>query len=497
MRVLVAMFKHETNTFSPVPTEYPDFGPDGGPLLGAQAYEMYFDSGYSMTGLLRAAREAGAEIVVPMAARALPSGPVSDDAFKRISDLLCDCLRDGKYDAVLLDMHGAMVTQTYSDGEGEMLARLRELAPRVPIALALDFHGTITQDMVDHCDVIVGYKTYPHLDMVETGYEAGKLLLDAVKSGVRLSTEFARAPLLTSMLRQVTGQPPMSDLIAMARAAESVEIKSVSVFGGFPLSDTPHTGLTVTAVTSGKRQLALSVCKDICTAAMHRKKEFVQKFEPLSDSIARAKSLLEGPVLLIDHADNCHSGGTQDSMSVISEALDQGLKDILAGPICDPEAVAKLVAAGVGATVTLAVGGKASFAAVGRPNLPRTLTGVVRTIVDGRFTVTGPLFTGMKVNMGRTAILDTGVMQIVVSEDRFEAMDFAMFRVLGIDESRFKYIVLKSKVQYKPTFGTIARHVVECNGIGVASLDFDCFEYRKLQRPIYPLDADQLAPGKK
>jgi Uncharacterized conserved protein len=484
------MFKHETNTFSPLPTEYRDFGPAGGPLVGPDAEAAYRDSGYSMAGLLKAAREAGAEVEIPLAARALPSGPVADAAFEKIMDSLCSTLGRTKFDAILLDLHGAMVTQSHTDGEGEILARLRAVAPGIPIAIALDFHGTITQRMVDHCDVVVGYKTYPHLDMVETGYEAGKLLLDGLRDGRRPSTAFARAPLLTSMLRQVTGQAPMSDLMAMARAAEKGCVHSVSVFGGFPLSDTPHTGLTVTAVTSGERSDAQRICQEICAEAMNRKEQFTAAYEPLPDSIARAKAMPEGPVLLIDHADNCHSGGTQDSMTVIAEALEQGLTNILAGPICDPGAVATLVDAGVGATVTLPVGGKASFAAVGRSNPPVTLTGVVRTISDGSFTVTGPLFTGMQVKMGRTVLLDTGSMQIVVSEDRFEAMDFAMFRILGIDESRFHYIVLKSKVQYKPTFGSIAREVVECNGIGVASLDFDCFEYQHLTRPIYPLDLD-------
>jgi microcystin degradation protein MlrC len=262
----------------------------------------------------------------------------------------------------------------------------------------------------------------------------------------------------------------------------------VSVFGGFPFSDTPHTGLTVTAVTSGEPAQAQAICTEICEAAMRGRQAFDCTFEPLENSIRRAHALADGPVLLIDHADNCHSGGTQDSMAVIAEALRQGLTGILAGPICDPEAVSILVAAGVGARVTLPIGGKASFAAVGRPNVACTLSGVVRNICDGSFTVTGPLFTGMQVRLGRTVLFETQGMDIVISEGRFEAMDFAMYRILGIDESTYSYIVLKSKVQYKATFGTIARHIVECNGFGVASLDLHSFAFRNLVRPIYPLD---------
>jgi microcystin degradation protein MlrC len=482
------MFKHETNTFSPIPTMYADFGPDNGPIFGQAAYDAFRHSGYSMAGLLAAAEDAKAEVATPIAARALPSRAVDDDAFDRIIAHICDAVREN-CDALLLDMHGAMVVDSYFDGEGEALRRIRQAAPNLPIALALDFHGSITPEMAANANVIVGYQTFPHLDMVETGYKAGELLLDSLKTGKKLAIACARAPLISSVLRQVTGEEPMAGLLRMARQAESPEIPSISVFGGFPLSDAPQTGLSVAAVTSGDLRRAETICKEICDAAFAQKQNFIAELEPLQSAVARAKQLEEGPILLVDTADNCHSGGGQDCMGVIEQALACGLDNILAGPICDPIAAQRLFDAGVGARMTLQVGGRSSFGAIGAQNTPLELTGVVSAVSDGKFTVSAPLFTGMSVDLGNSVVFDTGPMRLVISQSRFEAMDFAMYRIFGLDETSAKYIIIKSKIQYRPTFGTIAKHIIECHGTGPASLDASRFPYKHLIRPIYPLDA--------
>jgi microcystin degradation protein MlrC len=291
------------------------------------------------------------------------------------------------------------------------------------------------------------------------------------------------------MLRQVTEVSPMADLIALARQAEEDGALSVSIFGGFPLSDTENTGLGVVAVTLKSDGSGQKICDQIVKAAMQLKEDFTMSLPSLQSSVATAKALTEYPVLLIDTADNCHSGGTQDCMGVIQEALKQGLTNILAGPIVDPVAVAEALSVSLGETITVSIGGKSSFAAVGQPNNAMTLTGKVTAEADGKFEVTGPLFTGAKVNMGRTVLFDAGNIRVVISEDRFEAMDFAMYGILGIDVMEADYVVLKSKIQYRPTFGTIAKHIVECHSVGVASLDPTVFAYQHLARPIYPLDA--------
>jgi len=172
LRLAVGMFKHETNTFSPVPTRWEDFGP----ISGEAARRIYRHSGYAMSGLLEVADAMDATVTIPIAARALPSAPVSRDAFERISEILCTAALE--CDAMLLDLHGAMVAEECEDGEGEMLARIRHVRPGLPIGAALDSHGNITPRFVENCTVMPGYRTYPHLDMPETGRLAGRLLRD-------------------------------------------------------------------------------------------------------------------------------------------------------------------------------------------------------------------------------------------------------------------------------------------------------------------------------
>ncbi|HLI13798.1 MAG TPA: M81 family metallopeptidase [Alphaproteobacteria bacterium] len=487
MKVLLAMLKHETNTFSPVPTKLADFERYGSLLRGRAAYEAYRGTGYSLAGMIAVAEEVGAEIDISACARALPSAPVDRDAFETLAGEICADAARG-YDAILLDLHGAMVTEAHDDGEGELLARIRAACPGTPIAAALDFHGTITDRMVANSTVMVGYKTYPHLDMVDTGRRAGRILFDALAGRVRPVMAHVRCPILTSFLRQTTENPPMRELIAAACAAERDGALAVSVFGGFPLADTPDTGLSILAVADRSSEKAQAICRRIRELAWTRRDAFDAAIEPLAAAIGRARNFEGAPILLLDYADNCNSGGTQDSMSVIAEALRQGLDAIAAGPICDPEAVAHMVTAGVGATVTLPIGGKSRLDALDRPNEPLILSGVVRTVSDGRFTVRGPVFTGLRVDLGRTVVLDTGPMELIVSEGRAEPLDLAMFRFVGIEPTAKRFIIIKSKVQYKPTFGAIAKHVVGCNGVGVGSLDYRLFRFRKLRRPIYPLD---------
>ena len=487
MKIVIAMLKHETNTFSPLPTPLVSLGPSGGPLRGAAAYDHFKGMRIPIGAFIDLAEETGAEIVIPVAARTAPSGPVSQDAFEQVTQEICDCVAQG-CDALLLDLHGAMVTDDLEDGEGELLARIRAVAPDLPIGVGFDFHANMSEKAVRNCDVAVGYKTYPHLDMYEAGYQAGRLLLDMIAGKIAPRMSFAHCPLMSNILRQATDEAPMREIMARATSLETGPVLAMSVFPGFPLADTPYTRLSVLAVTDGDAAAGAAACRDVLDLAWREREGFVYDTLPYKDQVARAKALQNGPVILLDMADNCNSGGTLDCMALVAEALEQGLEDILAGPIYDPEAVAALVAAGIGTEVTVPVGGKFDLTAIERPGEPLTLTGKVTRISDGRFTVRGPVFTGMKVELGRTVVLDTGPLQIVVCEGRVEPLDLDMFRFLGIDPAAKRHIVLKSKIQYRPTFGAIAAHVVECNAVGVGSADFDQFPYKALTRPIYPLD---------
>ena len=490
MKFVVAQLQHETNTFSPVPTPWEAFG-NQGPLLGRDAYEAIDGTQVPMAAYLDLARKQGAEVVTPVAAWANPSGPVDGEAYDRICGLICDAVRQ-ECDAVFLDLHGAMVVEGRTDdGEGTLLERIRAIAPGIPIAVSLDLHANVTDRMVRNCTVIAGYKTYPHVDGYEAGHLAGRILLRHLEGEIQPVMAWGNRPLLAHTLRQNTDEGAMRDFVEAARAAEREGMLAASAFGGFQLADIHDAGISAVVVADRDRAAAQAACEAILDAAWRRKEDFVYRGRPLEEALVEARRLGDqsgGPVLLLDHADNCMSGATQDSMHVLEAALRMGLRGIAMGPVRDAEAVARMVEAGIGNRVTLPVGGKADMPAIGRKGEPMPLTGIVRNVTDGEYTITGPQFTGTRCYMGRTAVLDTGDAQVVVTERNQEPWDRGVFESVGIRPEKQRYLLLKSRMYYRPVFLPIAKGAVLCDGVGVASSDWKQFTYRKVRRPIYPLD---------
>jgi microcystin degradation protein MlrC len=490
-KFVVAMMMHETNTFSPLPTPIESFGRFGD-LSGPGAIAAAEGTNTPLGGFVDFVRETGAEFVVPMAADANPSGLVTEAAFEEIAGAIVEAVSRG-CDGVMLALHGAMVTERTDDGEGELLRRIRAVAPEVPIAVALDFHTQMTAAMARGATVITGYRTYPHIDMAETSRRAGRTLLRALAGEADPRIVWDSRPIMSSTLVHTPSREPMKSLMAMAAEAEDAgAVLNASVFGGFPQADIPHLALSAVVVCDGATATGEVLLARILDQAWERREGFLFHAEPLADQIARARTLGGGPVVLADHGDNTASGGTQDVMSVIAEAIAQGLTDVCAGPICDPACVAQMIDAGVGEAVTLDLGGKIDIPAMGLKGQPLRVTGRVKAITDGTFTVTGPMATGATVRMGRTAVLDTGRMQIVVSERRSEPFDLGCFTHCGIDPARKRYVLIKSRQHFRAGFEPIARHIVMCDGDGCTASDLALFDYRNIRRPLYPFDRDMV-----
>jgi microcystin degradation protein MlrC len=483
-KIVIAMMMHETNTFSPVPTPLASFRP----LAGDAAVAEFQDTNTQMGGFLDVARRMGAEIVVPFAGGAHPSGYVDRRAYEDMCEAIVGGIRGG-CDAAFLALHGAMVAEHVDDGEGELLRRIRAAAPRLPIAVGLDFHTQLTAAMVENATVIAGYRTYPHVDMAETAQRAGRTLVRALAGEVTPRMVWGVRPMLTSTLEHTPSRQPMKDVMDMAIDAEARGgVLNASVLGGFPQSDIPHLSCSAIVVCDGRTDQGQALLDRMLDLAWERRARFLYTGAPLASQVAHARALGAGPILLVDHGDNTASGGTQDVMSVVAEVLKQGLDDVVAGPICDPAAVARIVAAGTAASVTLDVGGRIDMPQLHLEGRPLAVTGRVTRITDGEFVVTGPMATGTRVRMGRTAVLDTGAMQIVIAERRSEPIDLGVFTHAGIDPRRKRYVLIKSRQHFRAGFEPIARHIVLCDGDGVTSSDLRLFDYRRRPRPLYPFE---------
>ena len=491
MKVLIARMNHETNTFSPVPTPLEAFGRNG-PSYGEDAYRHDKGMQTAMAAFIDAAERERVEIVTPVSASANPSGPVAEAAY----DAICDAILAAApgCDAVLLDLHGAMVAQGSNDGEGDLLERVRAALPDAPIAVALDLHGNVTQKMIDHADVIVSFKTYPHVDMYETGAHAARLLFDRLHGRSHPVIAWRQPPLLAHTLRSATAEGAMERAVKAARAAEADGMLAVSVLSGFSLADIEAPCISVVVVGDGDYARADAVAARIAQQIWSEREDFVYRSAPLAESVAQAAVLArtaDKPVLLLDHGDNCMSGGTCDTMDLLEEALRQGLDRMVSGPLCDADAVAALHAAGVGTTVTIAVGNKRPGPS-GQPRPPFHVTGVVRALTDGEYTISGPTYTGQRAFMGRSAVLDIGAATLVVTERTHEPWDLGVFESVGIDPRRARFLLLKSRMYCRPVFVPIAAGLVECDSRGVTSSDYALFAFEQLRRPVYPFDDETM-----
>jgi microcystin degradation protein MlrC len=359
----------------------------------------------------------------------------------------------------------------------------------VPIGVALDMHANLFPAMGRLATVIAGYQTYPHVDMYETGIRAAKPILN--KS--RTAMAFGHRPMLPHVMRQSSLDSPNKEIQARAKEMERQGALCASFFVGFPHADIPYAGSSAVVVTDGDAAKAQALCNELLGRAWRAREQFVYRVEPLEKSLLRAKELGGGsgrPVVLLDHYDNCASGGTMDTMAVLGAILDAGLEETAAFAICDPEAVEQLKRAGIGARVTIPLGGKMDMPSLKLKGKPRSVTGNVRRIVNGIYRNEGPMARGELADLGPSAVLDTGKVEIAVISRHVEPHDIGAFRALGIEPGKKRYLMLKSRVHWRAGLGATARATVDCAGEGVCTSDYSQLRFGRVRRPVYPLDPD-------
>jgi microcystin degradation protein MlrC len=482
------MLSHETNTFSNVPTDRAQF--EARDLrYGGEIVETYRGTGTCLGGMIAAAERLGATLVPSVAAAASPAGRVTRDIYEHVKRrMLADLETAGHLDGVLLDLHGAMVPEGVDDGEGDIIAAVRRVVgPEVPIAVTLDFHGNLGADMVGKADLLHGYKTYPHVDMAERGAEATERLAQMVDRRIRPTAAWRKPPLLPPLGSQGTARGPMRRLYDLADEMEKdPKVLSVSVFAGFPLADIPDAGLGIYVVTDDDQALAERLAARLARVAWEHRREFIHTALPVKDAVARALAADARPVVLADMADNTGGGAAGDGTEILRELLRVGARSAVVACLWDAAAVQQCVKAGVGARVTLDVGGKVDD----RHGAPLSVTGTVRTLSDGRFIHRGPMMNGLPGRLGPTAVLDVDDVKVILITHRWQTLDPEMIRFVGLDPLKEKILVVKSTMHYRAAFEPIAKEIIEVDAPGLSSSNLARFDFRRIRRPIFPLDPD-------
>jgi len=485
VRFFVAMLSHETNTFSPIRTDRAQF--EARDLrYGGELLEAYRGTGTCLGGMIAGATAAGATLVPSLAAAAAPAGRVAKEFYAEARDrLLTDLRGAGPIDGVLLDLHGAMVVEGLDDGEGDLLEAVRAAVGPVPVAVTLDFHANVTRAMVQAATLLHGYKTYPHVDMEARGREAVARLVEVAAVRVRPTVAHRQPAMLPPIAGQLTTRGPMRRLYDLADAMEARPgVLTISIFAGFPLADIHDAGLSVYVATDGDQARADALADELAAAAWGLRREFLHRALPVPEAVARALALDGGPVVLADIADNTGGGAAGDTTEVLRELLRVGARGVTVACVWDPAAVRACAAAGVGASLTVAVGGKVDPA----HGAPLLVSGRVRTLSDGRFVHRGPMFRGLEGRLGPTAVLDANDVKIILISHRWQTLDPEMIRVVGIDPLAEKVLVVKSSIRYRAAFEPIARAILEVDAPGLSSSNLDRFTFTRVRRPIFPLD---------
>ncbi|MFI4987593.1 MAG: M81 family metallopeptidase [Alphaproteobacteria bacterium] len=491
-RIAIGGFQHETNTFAPSKARYEDFvRPSGWPGLtrGEAIFATFAGINIPIAGFVAAARASGHELLPLAWANATPSAEVTGDAYERVAALLIgDLAALLPVDAVYLDLHGAMVAEHLEDGEGELLGRIRALVgPAVPIVASLDLHANVTERMVEAASALVAYRTYPHLDMAETGGRAAALLDGMLRRGKPLEKAFRKLPYLIPLTFQCTLIEPARGLYGLAAALEGGQVASVSFATGFPLADIRECGPAVLAYGTSKSS-AESAADRLAGECLARESDFAGAlWEPdaaVRHAMATARTA-ERPVVLADTQDNPGAGGDADTIGLLQALVRNGAKDAALALLCDPAAAAAAHRAGLGATLETAVGGRSNLPGHG----PFAGSFRVAALGDGNFTATGPFYKGARMQLGLMALLEIGGVRIVVASRKLQAADQEIFRHLGIEPARMKILALKSSVHFRADFQPIAEEVLVVEAPGPAIADPAKLPFQRLRPGV------RLTPG--
>ena len=490
MGVAIASLQQETNTFSPVGTRYRDFDP----VFGNDALERHAGKPTEMGGFIDVLRRSGKRALPLCAAWAITANRLARRDFLRVvAEFSRRLERLGKPEALLLAMHGAQAAAGEDDVTGCLLERARRILGKgVPIVVTLDLHANVTPRMVAHADVLVGYQTYPHIDLYETGQKAARLALRMGQGTLKPAMALRKLPLIVPAETMPTTSGPMRRLIDRAlRLESSGRAESVSVFGVQPWLDVRDMGCSVVVVTSGDRGKAERQASDLARRVWDAWRDFDVRLTPVREAIRRAMRVSGGPIVLSESSDSTGSGSPGDSTGVLRELVAAKLSEPSAIYVVDPSAVALAARAGVGSSVTLDVGG-----AFDRKNsTPLRLTCRVKLLSDGRWkpTIRG-YSAGTEVSMGRSAVLEAGSVRILVAERSAMTLDPELFRSHGIEPCRTKIVVVKSPAGFRAAYEPIAKGIFIVDTPGVSTANLRTLPFRRVPRPIYPLDPGTRLP---
>ena len=485
MRVITGAIDHETSTFTTVPTTWDSYHDRFGYLHGNEILQKFQGSNTPIGGFIEGAEAHGFELVPTVFGSPQPSGPTPRNIFDTIVDELLDGIRAvGKIDGVLLQLHGSMVAEGIDDGEGYILAAVRDVVGAdVPVVAQLDIHSNVSERMVEMADVLIGRETYPEVDMAPRGRECADVLVRIVRERLRPTMALHQIPMIWGM-NQVTAHPPMSEAIAKLHEIESRDgVVCGSIATCYSLADQPDMGASVYVVTDNDQAMAQRYADELGEWIFARKEDWHFPISTTREALLLAQKEGRYPVIFADQQDNTGGGSPGDSTGVLRTFIDEGLKDACVLYVVDPEVIEKCHNAGAGKTLKLDVGAK-STPLQGRPV---RMTAEIIAVSDGKFRYHGPMYAGLDGDMGPSVHIHQDGIHVLLVSRREQPFDTAFSVSLGLDPRKMRYIAVKSSAHFRSGFESWAGAIYQVAEPSVHDQASGQLTYHRLGRKLYPL----------
>lgn len=489
-RVLVGTINHETNTFSPFKTSVENFKSRSF-TEGEETMRTCRGTQASIGAFIDVVEACGHEAVPTIRASAMPSGIIYADCVKELKDRLLAPLKETKVDGILLELHGAMVTDLDEDGDGYLLENLRKaVGPDVPIMITLDLHVNLTQKMIDNADVLIPCNCYPHTDMYDSAKVTAQLMMRTLRKEIKPRMAWRPLPIMAAMTE--TENESFTPIVQARKKAENTEgILAARVAHGFFLADTTSTGVAMVTVADDNMELAQRVADEMAETVWEYRSCFnkMKTYTP-EEALADAEKQ-EGTVTFADICDNPGGGSTCDGTNLLRAMLNYGVQNAVYGIIYDPETAEQCHAAGVGSYVDIKLGGKKAPEVAGEPIQCRAY---VKTLSDGVFTHRGPMLKGVTLSVGKTAVIVVDGVTVIVTSAIVQVYDVEVFQRHGLIPNDFKIVVVKSSIHYRAAFGPISTKMYPVECPGMLPMDPKTVKYQNCQRKMYPLHPDVEKP---
>lgn len=466
-KVMVVQFRHETNSFCPSLADEAAFR-NFRWLIGEEVIPNLRGLDTELSAFLDVFLPQEDIQLIPVAAvNASPSGPVTADVYEQVTEHIVNEIRGNlPLHGICLDIHGAMVAQGHTDGEGDLLEMIRkEVGQEVPIMTSLDLHANVTPKMAKNAKVMLPYKTYPHVDIYETGRKVALLMQETLRGNVRPVMGYRHIPYLLPLFP--TDDPKIKPLYQKAEELQSRSgMLHVRFTHGFFASDIPQMGMAVIAIADGDARLADAVAEEMAAAIIERLPTLKQEYTDLDAALDKALLPGDKPVVLADACDNPGAGGVGDTTHLLRRILERGITGAAIATILDPASVEKCFQAGEGALVDLHLGGWSDPAQSGGPLMVKAK---VRKLTNGKYQCRGPVQKGVTMNHGNTAVCEIAGNLVIITSISRQPLDIEVFRSQGIVPEEQKLLVVKSTIHYKASFGAVAREMLPVILPGCAS----------------------------